>query len=40
MIARHVRVTGRVQGVFFRQWTADTADRFGIAGWVRNRTGR
>ena len=36
-IGRHIRITGRVQGVFFRQWTADTADRLGVSGWVRNR---
>ena len=35
-IARHVRVTGLVQGVFFRAWTRDEARRLGIAGWVRN----
>ena len=32
----HVRVTGRVQGVFFRAWTRDEAQRLGVAGWVRN----
>jgi acylphosphatase len=32
----HVFVSGRVQGVFFRAETADMADRFGLAGWVRN----
>ena len=36
-IGRRIQITGRVQGVFFRQWTADTADRFGVSGWVRNR---
>jgi acylphosphatase len=34
--ARHVRVTGRVQGVFFRQSTVDKARELHIAGWVRN----
>lgn len=36
-VARHVRVTGRVQGVFFRAWTCEQADVLGVAGWVRNR---
>ena len=31
------RVTGRVQGVSFRAWTQGTAERLGLAGWVRNR---
>ena len=35
-IARKVRVTGSVQGVFFRAWTRDEAQRLGVAGWVRN----
>jgi acylphosphatase len=35
-IARHVSVTGRVQGVFFRAWTRDQAAELGITGWVRN----
>ena len=35
-VARHVSVTGRVQGVFFRGWTRDQAIALGITGWVRN----
>jgi acylphosphatase len=35
-VARHVRVTGRVQGVFFRAWTRDQAGALGVVGWVRN----
>ena len=35
-IARRVRVSGRVQGVFFRAWTREQAQRLGVAGWVRN----
>ena len=33
----HVVVRGRVQGVWFRGWTKDQADRRGLSGWVRNR---
>ena len=35
-VARHVRVTGLVQGVFFRAWTKEQADELGVTGWVRN----
>lgn len=34
--ARHVRVSGRVQGVFYRAWTRDQARELGLTGWVRN----
>ena len=34
--ARKVRLFGRVQGVFFRQWTLGQARELGLAGWVRN----
>ncbi|MGH1352361.1 MAG: acylphosphatase [Methyloligellaceae bacterium] len=33
----HVRITGRVQGVFYRAWTKQTADSLGLQGWVRNK---
>ncbi|HSV50335.1 MAG TPA: acylphosphatase [Candidatus Acidoferrales bacterium] len=32
----HVYVTGRVQGVFFRQNTKRQAQSKGVLGWVRN----
>jgi len=35
-VGRRIRITGRVQGVFFRQWTADMANRLGVSGWARN----
>ncbi|WP_261368292.1 acylphosphatase [Pseudosulfitobacter koreensis] len=37
MMAKHVHVTGRVQGVSFRAWTRDQAEARGISGWVQNR---
>ena len=37
MIGRKARIRGRVQGVFFRAWTADKARSLGLRGWVRNR---
>ena len=36
IIGRHVRVTGRVQGVFFRAWTQGQARELGVSGWARN----
>lgn len=38
MITRHLRITGRVQGVGFRYALCDEAERLGLTGWVRNRT--
>lgn len=32
----HVRVTGRVQGVYFRASTQRVAASLGLTGWVRN----
>ena len=34
---RRIRVTGRVQGVWYRGWTVDSARALGLSGWVRNR---
>lgn len=32
-----IRVSGRVQGVWFRQSTKQTAQKLGVCGWVSNR---
>ena len=36
-ISHHLRVYGRVQGVFFRESMCRKAHQLGITGWVRNR---
>jgi acylphosphatase len=32
----HVTISGRVQGVFFRAYTRETAQSLKLTGWVRN----
>ncbi len=33
----HLLITGHVQGVYFRAWTAALAQTLRLDGWVRNR---
>ena len=37
MQVTHVRIEGRVQGVFFRDFTRSQAMQLNLTGWVRNR---
>jgi acylphosphatase len=34
--AARVKISGHVQGVYFRAWTRGEAQRLGLDGWVRN----
>ncbi len=36
-VARRVSITGRVQGVGFRDWAVGIAEMLDLTGWVRNR---
>ena len=38
LVRRGFRITGRVQGVFFRLWTQEFASKLGLSGTVRNRS--
>ena len=36
LVGRDVRVSVRVQGVFFRAWAQGEARELGVSGWIRN----
>lgn len=36
MIARHLIISGKVQGVSYRAWFKDIAKTLDLRGWVRN----
>jgi acylphosphatase len=39
-MAVRVVISGRVQGVWYRNWTVGEAEARGVDGWVRNRADR
>ena len=36
-VRAHAIISGRVQGVFFRMKTFETARKHGVSGWVKNK---
>ena len=38
VVAMHARIEGKVQRVWYRNWTVENANKRGLTGWVRNRS--
>jgi len=38
IVAVHARIEGKVQRVWYRNWTVESATKRGLTGWVRNRS--
>ena len=38
VVTKHLKIYGKVQGVFFRESMSRKANELGITGWVRNRS--
>jgi len=38
IVAVHARIEGKVQRVWYRNWTVESAMQRGLTGWVRNRS--
>ena len=36
MITRHFKIVGRVQGIGYRRWAQQQAEKMSLSGWVRN----
>jgi acylphosphatase len=36
IVAVHARIEGKVQRVWYRNWTVGAANQRGLSGWVRN----
>lgn len=35
-VAKRCMISGKVQGVWYRAWTVQEAEKLGLRGWVRN----
>ncbi len=35
-VRAHLKIKGQVQGVYFRAYMQEVAEKFGVTGWVKN----